>query len=95
MEEIDATGFEQKFVLDPNGYFLIRVLDGFIEVGHCLKSNVILTVVRGRTPEEVMYKVIDLELISLLDHAAYLGKELEKAYTCILTGKKYVQDSRP
>ena len=91
MKEIDATGFEQKWVLDPKGYFLIRLNNGLIEVGHCKKNNKVEVVVRGSNVEEILYKVIDLGLISLLDHAAYLGKELQKAKYCLENNKEYVQ----
>jgi len=91
MKTIDAQGFKQKFQLDPKGYFLIRIKDGFIEVGHCIKDNKVETLVKGKEPEEIMYKVIDLGLVSLLDHAAYLGKELQKAKCCLKNNKEYVQ----
>ena len=91
-EEIDATGFQQKWVQDPQGYFLIRVKDGLIEVGHCTNNHKLVEIVRGKTPEEIVYKIIDLGLISIMDHAAYLGKELEKAALSIKLGFEYVQD---
>ena len=28
----------------------------------------------------------------MMDHAAYLGSELQKAYIAMLTGKDYIQD---
>jgi len=95
MEEIDASGFDQKWQLDPKGYFLIRIdrNSQTIEVGHCLENNNVLRVIKGKTPEEIMYKVIDQNLISLLDHAAYLGKELQKAYIALKYNLEYIQDS--
>lgn len=95
MEEIDATGFEQKWVQDPNGYFLIRINreKQIIEVGHCLKNNQVITLIKGKTPESIMYKIINQGYISLLDHAAYLGKELEKAFIALKYDLDYCQDS--
>tara|TARA_Y100000310_G_C20300807_1_gene631670 strand:- start:123 stop:440 length:318 start_codon:yes stop_codon:yes gene_type:complete len=93
MEEIDATGFQQKWVQDPSGYFLIRIKDEMIEVGHCTNDHKLVKVIRGKTPEEIVYKIIDLNLISSMDHAAYLGKELQKAALSIKLGFDYVQDS--
>lgn len=94
-EEIDATGFPQKWKLDPKGYFLIRINrdEQRLEVGHCSNDNKLIRVIRGDTPESVMYKIIDLNLIELLDHAAYLGKELQKAYIAMKHGFTYCQDS--
>jgi len=95
MKEIDASGFKQKWVQDSKGYFLIRINKETkeIEVGHCLKNNEVLTIIRGKNPEEVMYKIIDENLVSLLDHAAYLGKELQKAHTALTQNLPYCQDS--
>lgn len=95
MEEINSEGFKQKFVLDKKGYFLIRINknQGTIEVGHCLKNNEVLRIIKGKNPEEIVYKIIDSGFISLIDHAAYLGKELQKAYFALKSGLKYVQDS--
>lgn len=95
-EEIDASGFQQKWVLDPKGYFLIRINkeEQMLEIGQCINDHKLVRVVKGKTPEEIMYKIIDLGAMSLLDHAAYLGKELQKAYTAMKFGFVYVQDSK-
>ncbi len=95
MEEINARGFEQKWNMDSKGYFLIRINKEkqVIEVGHCLKNAEIIRVIKGENPEEIMYKIIDEGHISLLDHAAYLGKELQKAYFALKYNLEYIQDS--
>ncbi len=89
--EIKADGFEQRWILDPQGYFLIRInrFEECLEVGHCSTSNQLVHVIKGRTPESIMYKIIDQGYLSLLDHAAYLGKELQKAYLVLKYGPKY------
>lgn len=94
-EEIDASGFQQKWVLDKKGYFLIRIdqKNKLLEVGHCTTNNKLIRIIRGKTPECVMYKIIDLGSLELLDHAAYLGKELQKAYIALKHGFNYRQDS--
>ena len=94
-KKIDANGFKQKWVLDPKGYFLIRVNkeNQLLEVGHCTVENKLIKVFHGSVPEEIMYKVIEENCISLLDHAAYLGKELQKAYFAMKNDLNYVQDS--
>lgn len=95
MEEIDIFNFKQNWKLDPKGYFLIKINRDkkIIEVGHCLENNNVLKVFKGKNPEEIMYKIIDENIITLLDHAAYLGKELQKAYIALNHGFKYTQDS--
>jgi len=96
MDDIDTIGFKQNWLLDPKGYFLIRINKEAqtIEVGHCLENNQVKTKITGKTPEEIMYKIIDLNLLSLLDHAAYLGKELQKAHTALKHNFHYTQDSK-
>ena len=95
MKVIDASNFKKKWILDPKGYFLIRINKEkqTIEVGHCKKNNQVLTIITGKNPEEIMYKIIDCGFVSSLDHAAYLGKELQKAYFALKFGLEYVQDS--
>jgi len=89
---------EKEFVLDPNGYFLIRTIpeNKEIEVGFCDKPNQVKVIVTGKTPLEIystiLNKLEDSPYISRLDHAAYLGRELQKAYTALRLNIAYVQD---
>ena len=50
-------------------------------------------IVKGKTADEVYAKILELCLVSRLDHAAYLGSELAKAEAAMRTGKEYVQDA--
>ena len=80
---------------DPRGYFLIKInrKDRQIEVGFCEAGNVVKLVIVGKKPDEIYHAVFREGLVTKFDHAAYLGKELEKAYIALKTGAKYVQDS--
>jgi tetrahydromethanopterin S-methyltransferase subunit A len=80
--------------MDKKGYFLIRInrRKKIIELGHCKKDNVIEVVVQGKTPQAVYFNACKMKLLSRLDHAAYLGKELEKAYLALKYRLDYVQD---
>ena len=54
-----------------------------------------LKVYKGRTAKEVGIKLTEGKTalpISRLDHALYLGRELQKAEYCLRHGKHYVQD---
>ncbi|MDP3989647.1 MAG: DUF4346 domain-containing protein [archaeon] len=103
LEYIDTSDFKQKWILDPKGYFLIRIdaEKDLIEVGHCHnvntpdwhQNNKPKKAFSGKTPESIMYAIIDYDLISILDHAAYLGKELQKAHLALKLGLTYQQDS--
>ena len=80
--------------MDPSGYFLIRAnkKKRQLELAFCKKDNVIEVLITGDTPQELYHTAIQNGLLSDLEHAAYLGKELEKAYLCLKSGKEYVQD---
>lgn len=93
--EVDATGIKRPWNLDPKGYFLIRPNFELnkIEAAFCdLKENKVRIIIRGENPIEVYTAILRENLISMLDHAADLGVELEKAYIALKTGKKYIQD---
>lgn len=54
-----------------------------------IKPDLIL---KSKEPDQLIGEVVSRSLISRLEHAYYLGRELEKAKIAILTGKSYVQD---
>ncbi len=80
--------------MDPKGYFLIKIdrKRKVIQAAHCKKIGVIDLIIEGEKPQDIYFEVQKLKLISRIDHAAYLGKELEKAYIALRTRKRYVQD---
>src|SRR3989344_2429505 len=84
----------KEFVFDPNGYFLIRISPERkeIEVAFCTMRNQISCKVAGKTPLEIYQTVLKQDLISRMDHAAYLCRELLKAYDALRAGLPYVQD---
>ncbi len=83
------------WVMDPKGYFLIRINNKIrkLELGHCRRNNEIEILITGETPQEIYFTACQMGLLSRLDHAAYIGKELEKAFTALELGIEYVQDS--
>lgn len=84
----------KEFVMDPKGYFLIDVDRDSKEllVGFCPGRNRVSVKVVGKKPLEVYQAVIKEGLLSRFDHAAYLGRELQKAYIALQEGLVYVQD---
>jgi tetrahydromethanopterin S-methyltransferase subunit A len=83
------------WVMDPKGYFLIRANTKTrkLELGHCRRNNEIEVLITGETPQEMYFTACQMGLVSRHDHAAYLGKELQKAFTALEMGIDYVQDS--
>lgn len=84
----------KEFVLDDKGYFLIRTIPEkkLIEVGFCGKRNVVEVKVYGTKPIEIYQTILKEKIIDRPDHAAYLGRELQKAYIALQLGIPYVQD---
>ena len=85
----------KEFVADGTKYFLIRLdrKNGNIEVGFCVVRNNIALKVIGKKPVEIYQTIINKEKTAISnDHAAYLGKELQKAYIALLNNLEYVQD---
>jgi dihydropteroate synthase len=84
----------KEFIMDDKGYFLIRInnKENCIEIAHCYDINKIDYIIKGKKPIEVYQTAIKKGLITRLDHAAYLGRELQKAYIALQKGIKYVQD---
>lgn len=52
-------------------------------------------VIEGATPAALYATAIDRGLLTRLDHAAYLGRELARAEESLRTGWPYVQDRKP
>jgi tetrahydromethanopterin S-methyltransferase subunit A len=84
----------KDWVYDTKGYFLIRVNKEKerIEAGYCKQKNKVLKVVYGTRASDIYYTLAQLYLVSRLDHASYLGKELTKAELALKNGLEYVQD---
>lgn len=80
--------------LDPNGYFIIfpEVAKKTITVEHYHNSGVLNCIVEGDAIADIYTTILEKGLVSRLDHACYLGKELARAEESLRGGKTYVQD---
>lgn len=95
MKEIRAQYDDAKeFVLDPKGYFLIRVdhEKREMEAGFCNAKNNLVLKVSGKKPIEIYHTIAQQNLGLRSEHYAYLGRELQKAYDALRFGLEYVQD---
>ncbi len=70
-----------KLKLDRAGFFIIHPKPeaNWLMVEHYENSGKATCVVEGSDPAKICAEIIELGLISQLDHAAYLGRELERA----------------
>lgn len=50
------------------------------------------TIVAGQNARDILNTLIEMKLVSRLDHAGYLGRELEKAEIALRLKRSYVQD---
>lgn len=91
-----AAGVVEPTILDSEGMFKISV----DRKNECIVALQFTTatmdkpvnIIKGKTAEAVYAKIVQLGLVTRLDHAAYLGSELEKAEIALKTGKEYIQD---
>ena len=93
-----ATGESEPTILDSEGMFKIAV-DRKDENIVALQFTTTtmdkpVNIIKGKTAESIFAKIIQLGLVTRLDHAAYLGSELAKAEVALKTGKEYIQDSQ-
>ena len=92
--ESDETN-NRDWVHDPEGFFLV-LLDREgkqLVCEHYTQDGVLNEVIRGTRANDVANTVIRRGLLSRLDHAAYLGRELAKAEAAVTLGLSYAQDS--
>jgi tetrahydromethanopterin S-methyltransferase subunit A len=85
-----------EWVQDPRGYFTIQANPekNEIVVEHHDSSGRILKTIVGRNAEDLYHQIINkMDLVSRLDHAAYLGRELAKAETALFNNFEYEQDT--
>ena len=84
----------KEFVMDSKGYFLIKAdkEKKEIQVGFCGSRNKVEVIVRGKKPLEIYQTIIKQGLVTRLDHSAYLGRELQKAYIALENNLEYIQD---
>ncbi len=76
----------REFIRDPCGDFIIYVCGDEIVCKHDRMTII------GKSAKEIADTAIRHNLLSRLDHAAYLGRELMKAEIAKLLRKNYIQD---
>jgi dihydropteroate synthase len=74
------------YTIDPAGGFRIIVAEGKIRAMHN-KINI-----AGSSARDLLNTIVELGLVTRLDHAGYLGRELQKAEIAMRLGRSYTQD---
>jgi dihydropteroate synthase-like protein len=91
---LDGVG-ETVYQPDETGWFKIQIDRNekkIVAIHHPTGSDRPETVIKGDDARVIYQTIIREKLISKLDHAAYLGKELAKASIALRLGRSYVQD---
>lgn len=86
-----------RLIQDPAGYCVVYPdrARGRLLLEHYTNAGVLDCVIQGATAAAVYRALIERQLVSRLDHAAYIGRELARAERCLETGEAYVQDRAP
>ena len=96
IQVINATEKADTKLLDEAGSFRITIdrTEKTIIAAHYTSQEMSkpTTIIKGKTVEDICSKVIEKGLVSQIDHAGYLGKELAKAEIALRSGKEYIQD---
>lgn len=81
---------------DPAGYFVVYADPARgISLEHYRNDGLLDNVIEGRSAAELYIPAIEQSLVTRLDHAAYLGRELGRAEIALRTGQPYIQDAAP
>lgn len=95
MVEIIKAKPAKRLKLDPAGYFVILVMKGKkhpLIVEHYSNGGRLRRAIKGEDAATICATLIDMGLVSQIDHAAYLGRELAKAEMSLRIDVKYIQD---
>jgi len=84
----------KEWEADPKGYFLIKVFYDKGEIGTRFMNykNEPLLDIYGTEAEAIVQTAVRKQLLSSLQHAAYLGHELHKAEVALKQKIVFVQD---
>jgi tetrahydromethanopterin S-methyltransferase subunit A len=85
----------ERLKLDRAGFFIVlpQPQTGLILCEHYENNGRLAHVIEGRQAALIAATVVERGLITQLDHAVYLGRELAKAELALKTGATYEQDA--
>ena len=92
-EKVIMARSSKNWRVDPAGPIRVRIVSDKISGnGGLIIAEHEKATVAGENAREVMDTLLELNLVSRLDHAAYLGRELEKAELALRFNRSYAQD---
>jgi dihydropteroate synthase-like protein len=96
-ESIDNLPYSMSYKPDPKGSFTIWIdyHKQTIFVTHLEYQTNRPTIMFSASKARPIYEAImERQLISMVDHAYYIGRELERAEVCLFLGKTFVQNEQ-
>lgn len=87
----------ERMISDPAGYFVVLPdrARGMLVLEHFQNNGVLDAVIEAGEAAQVYFPAIERGLLTRLDHAAYLGRELARAQQAMEHNEPYVQDAAP
>lgn len=87
----------KRTIADPAGYLVLHIdrTRRLLVIEHYRNNGSVTCTVEARSAADGYSTVLEAALVSRLDHAAYLGRELARAEHALLTGQSYRQDAAP
>lgn len=87
----------KQLILDKAGYFVIYpdAREQKIILEHYTNKGFLNCVLEGSSTGALYSEAIARGLLTRLDHAAYLGRELARAENSLLSGSSFIQDAAP
>jgi tetrahydromethanopterin S-methyltransferase subunit A len=85
----------KRLQLDRAGFFIVlpQPQKGLIVCEHYENNGRLAHIIEGRRAALIAATVVEHGLVTQLDHAAYLGRELAKAEAALQSGVAYEQDA--
>ncbi|MHA2314354.1 MAG: dihydropteroate synthase-like protein [Candidatus Hermodarchaeia archaeon] len=95
--KIDISNEALVHRLDATGYFTFHVnrFEHQIVARHYAAGSTEVPTIelRGSSAQQLIDAILTRDLVSQLDHAAYIGRELAKAELALKTGRPYIQET--
>jgi ferredoxin len=84
----------KEWKMDPKGFFTIKPFpeEKVIRVRYYNAKHQLTALIEGKNAEEIYNTIIREGFVSNMNHAAYLGSELQKAEIALKHKSEYVQD---
>ncbi len=94
---IEKTNETTRLILDPKGYFVVYPdkIKRVLVLEHYTNKGILSRIFSATSASSLYLTIIEEALISRLDHAAYLGRELTRAELSLESDRDYVQDRAP